>query len=102
MTAYIIGKTIGEIDQQIGNKIRELRIKHHFSQTALGEQLGVTFQQVQKYEKGINRITAVRLNEVSKLFNVPITTFFKEERKSRKVKNPPLQTSVPQRNSGRY
>src|SRR3954469_22829766 len=101
MTVYIIGKTIGEIDQQIGKKIRELRIKHHFSQTKLGEEIGVTFQQVQKYEKGINRITAVRLNEIAKLFEIPITSFFKQEKPKGKS-SLSLKSAMSERSSGRY
>jgi transcriptional regulator with XRE-family HTH domain len=52
-------------DGQIGARIRAIRMDQKISQSELGDQLGVSFQQVQKYEKGINRVSAVRLNEIA-------------------------------------
>lgn len=52
-------------DAQIGARIRALRMDRKMSQQELGELLGVSFQQVQKYEKGVNRVSAVRLNQIA-------------------------------------
>jgi transcriptional regulator with XRE-family HTH domain len=63
-------------DVIVGANIRVFRMKADMSQTALGEQLGVTFQQVQKYEKGTNRVGASRLLTIATVLNVPITSFY--------------------------
>lgn len=64
------------VDIHVGLKIREARGLQGKSQEWLGEQLGLTFQQVQKYERGANRVSASRLWEVAKIFNVPVSHFF--------------------------
>lgn len=53
-------------DAQIGARVRAVRMDRNMSQSDLGQRLGVSFQQVQKYERGVNRVTAVRLNEIAK------------------------------------
>jgi transcriptional regulator with XRE-family HTH domain len=63
-------------DVQIGHRVRALRIARRLSQAELGKALGVSFQQVQKYEKGVNRVSAGRLQRVAELFEVPVTSFF--------------------------
>ncbi|MEX6506817.1 helix-turn-helix domain-containing protein [Jiella sp. M17.18] len=63
-------------DIMIGKRIRARRLALGMSQTALGEALGVTFQQVQKYEKGANRVPAGRLQRMAEIFRVPIAYFF--------------------------
>jgi transcriptional regulator with XRE-family HTH domain len=60
----------GKEDIQLGGRLRALRIDRKMSQQELGEALGVSFQQVQKYEKGVNRVSAVRLNQIAKLLKV--------------------------------
>lgn len=65
-----------KIDRLIGENVRRIRLDRAMSQTTLGEQIGVTFQQVQKIEKGINRIAASRLYKVSKALETPIEQFF--------------------------
>ncbi|MBB4041640.1 transcriptional regulator with XRE-family HTH domain [Microvirga flocculans] len=65
-------------DEEIGRRIRARRASIGMSQSVLGEKLGVTFQQVQKYEKGINRIGSGRLEELARVLNVPITFFYDE------------------------
>jgi transcriptional regulator with XRE-family HTH domain len=65
-------------DEEIGRRIRARRTSLGMSQTTLGEKLGVTFQQVQKYEKGINRIGSGRLEELARILQVPITFFYDE------------------------
>ncbi|WP_375633379.1 MULTISPECIES: helix-turn-helix domain-containing protein [unclassified Bartonella] len=63
-------------DISIGRKIRFKRTMLGVSQKKLGSQLGVTFQQIQKYEKGSNRIGAGRLQEIADILNVPISFFY--------------------------
>ena len=64
------------IDVHIGGRIRLARMELSMSQTALGEGLGLTFQQVQKYEKGVNRIGGSRLWAISQILKVPPSFFF--------------------------
>jgi transcriptional regulator with XRE-family HTH domain len=63
-------------DTEIGKRIRALRLERGLSQTELGNLLGVTFQQIQKYEKGANRVAAGRLQRVAEALEVPITFFY--------------------------
>ncbi|WP_375676985.1 helix-turn-helix domain-containing protein [Bartonella sp. AP88XZML] len=64
------------IDLFIGKKIRLRRKMLKMSQKTLGQHLGVTFQQIQKYENGLNRVSAGRLMEISDILNVPIAFFY--------------------------
>ena len=66
-------------DTKVGAAIRAHRLMRKMSQVTLAEKLGVTFQQVQKYEKGTNRIGAGRLPQIAKIFGVPIGDLFQEE-----------------------
>jgi len=66
------------IDLHVGSRVRLQRVVIGMSQQKLGDLLGLTFQQVQKYEKGINRIGASRLFEVAQIFSVPVQFFFDE------------------------
>lgn len=70
--------TCQEIDTLVGKRVRYLRTVKGMSQEALGDQVGVTFQQIQKYERGINRISASRLWQFSLLLEVPIYAFFQD------------------------
>ena len=65
-------------DNHIAGCIRTRRMMLGISQETLGKHLGVTFQQIQKYEKGTNRVSAGRLWEIAKLFDTPIGWFFDE------------------------
>lgn len=65
-----------EIDVHIGNRVRTARKSRHISQTALADALGITFQQLQKYENGSNRISAGRLYETAHVLRLPIAYFF--------------------------
>jgi len=67
-------------DIAVGARVRAQRLACGMSQTGLAEKLGVTFQQVQKYEKGSNRLSASRLQAVAKVFNLPVSHFFAENR----------------------
>ena len=60
----------------VGNRVRMRRLMLGLSQTQLGEALGIAFQQVQKYEKGTNRISASRLQGISQILQVPVEFFF--------------------------
>ena len=72
-------KAATDIDLAVGTRIAALRKVKGLSQTALGNVLGVTFQQIQKYEKGQNRIGAGRLQEVAKFFEVPVSSLFGDD-----------------------
>jgi transcriptional regulator with XRE-family HTH domain len=63
-------------DAEIAKRLRALRLRRGLSQNKVGRMLGVTFQQVQKYEGGRNRITAARLYRIAEVLDVPITFFF--------------------------
>jgi transcriptional regulator with XRE-family HTH domain len=69
-------KQASPIDVQVGNRVRLRRMLIGMSQEKLGEMLGLTFQQVQKYEKGVNRIGAGRLFEISNILGMKIEDFF--------------------------
>lgn len=64
------------IDVHVGSRIRLRRTLTGMSQERLGEALGLTFQQVQKYERGVNRVGASRLYDLSRILDVPISFFF--------------------------
>jgi transcriptional regulator with XRE-family HTH domain len=65
-------------DRYVGARVRMRRLMLGMSQTSLGDSLGLTFQQVQKYEKGTNRIGASRLQQIAKTLQVPVSFFFEE------------------------
>lgn len=66
------------IDIHVGSRIRLRRTMLGMSQEKLGEALGITFQQIQKYEKGTNRVGASRLQNISSILNVPVSFFFED------------------------
>src|ERR1700733_557037 len=66
------------IDVHVGSRVRFRRMLLGMSQEKLGEKLGLTFQQVQKYEKGINRIGASRLFDLAQVLGVPVQFFYEE------------------------
>jgi len=69
-------KQANPVDAQVGNRVRLRRMLIGMSQEKLGEMLGLTFQQVQKYEKGVNRIGAGRLFHIAQILSVPIDYFY--------------------------
>jgi len=69
-------KVPNPIDKHVGSRVRMRRMLLGLSQEKLGEALGVTFQQVQKYEKGMNRIGASRLQDIAKILDAPPSFFF--------------------------
>jgi transcriptional regulator with XRE-family HTH domain len=64
------------VDRHVGARFRQLRIERGLSQGAVAERVGLTFQQVQKYERGANRISASKLYEIAGVLGVPIAAFF--------------------------
>ena len=64
------------VDKHVGNRLRQLRALRGITQATLADQIGVACQQVQKYEKGANRISASRLWGISRVLDVPIASFF--------------------------
>lgn len=82
------------VDAHVGNRLRERRILLGLSQTRLGESLGLSFQQIQKYERGIDRISVGRLVHLAHVLDVPITYFFEELSAPDGVDGGDLQDSV--------
>jgi transcriptional regulator with XRE-family HTH domain len=68
-------------DADVGRRIRAQRLLCHMSQTELGNRVGITFQQIQKYEKGVNRVGAGRLARIADVLNVPVSFFFSADHK---------------------
>lgn len=71
-------KTPNPIDSHVGSRVRLRRMMLGMSQEKLGENLGITFQQIQKYEKGTNRIGASRLQHIATVLQVPVAFFFED------------------------
>lgn len=69
-------KQTSDVDNYIGRRIRTRRLMMHMSQNTLASNLGLTFQQIQKYEKGTNRVGAGRLQQIAIVLQVPILFFF--------------------------
>lgn len=71
-------KAPNPIDKHVGSRVRMRRLLIGMSQEKLGTSLGITFQQIQKYEKGTNRVGASRLQNISSILNVPVSFFFED------------------------
>jgi transcriptional regulator with XRE-family HTH domain len=80
-------RSTGKPDIELGKRIRLRRVEQRISQSGLGEQLGVSFQQVQKYEKGVNRVGAARLQQIATALDVPVTFFYDGDGKAREVES---------------
>jgi transcriptional regulator with XRE-family HTH domain len=76
MFARVEKKSPNPVDKHVGRRVRMRRMMLAMSQEKLGNALGLTFQQVQKYEKGTNRIGASRLQQISHILQVPVAFFF--------------------------
>jgi len=72
----MVKKTPNPTDKHVGSRVRMRRMMLSMSQEKLGDALDLTFQQVQKYEKGTNRIGASRLQQISQILQVPVSFFF--------------------------
>src|SRR5271167_2618011 len=73
---WMAKKAPNPIDKHVGSRVRMRRMMLGMSQEKLGDALGLTFQQVQKYEKGTNRIGASRLQQISQILQVQVSFFF--------------------------
>jgi transcriptional regulator with XRE-family HTH domain len=74
------GRKADPLDVMVGAKIRVLRVSRGLSQTDLADKIGVTFQQVQKYEKGANRVGASRLSQIASVLGISIGELFNQSR----------------------
>jgi transcriptional regulator with XRE-family HTH domain len=86
----MLQKRAQKIDRVIGRNVRIHRLAKKMSQTELGDHLGVSFQQVQKYENGTNRVGSGRLYQIAAILGVHVSTLFKGGERSDKVKDPGL------------
>jgi len=84
------------VDVHVGNRVRLRRTLLGMSQEKLGDALGLTFQQVQKYERGANRIGASRLYDLSRVLEVPVTFFYDEMSDETRAQAPSLLLGCPQ------
>lgn len=71
-------KSPNPIDKHVGSRVRMRRMMLSMSQEKLGDAIGLTFQQVQKYEKGTNRMGSSRLQQIANVLQVPVTFFFED------------------------
>ena len=71
-------KKFEKVDLHVGSRVRSLRLQRRMSQTELAGELGITFQQVQKYEKGTNRISSSRLHQIASILGVAASYFFED------------------------
>lgn len=76
MKRAMVKKVPNPVDTHVGSRVRMRRMMLGMSQEKLGDGLGITFQQVQKYEKGTNRMGASRLQHISHILQVPVPFFF--------------------------
>jgi transcriptional regulator with XRE-family HTH domain len=76
-------KSVDAVDEYIGARMRERRVELSITQSPLADELGVSFQQIQKYEKGVNRISASRLFDICKILNVPLSSMFARDPQAR-------------------
>ena len=83
-------KVINPVDTSVGERIRLLRRRKKMSQQVLAKELGVTFQQVQKYENGKNRVGASRLQMISTALDVPVGQFFADDAGTSRTSAKPL------------
>jgi transcriptional regulator with XRE-family HTH domain len=86
----MLQKRAQKIDRVIGRNIRIHRLAKKMSQTELGDHLGVSFQQVQKYENGTNRVGSGRLYQIAAILGVHVSTLFNGGDRTEKVKDPGL------------
>src|ERR671926_591337 len=89
-------KSPNPVDKHVGGRVRLRRMLIGMSQEKLGEALGITFQQVQKYEKGTNRIGASRLHQIAQVLGVPISFFYEGAPEESAANDPhaPVQTAI--------
>jgi transcriptional regulator with XRE-family HTH domain len=91
----IAKKAPNPIDKHVGSRVRMRRMMLSMSQEKLGDALGLTFQQVQKYEKGTNRIGASRLQQISQILQVQVSFFFEGAPNIQSATHPDGMTEAP-------
>ncbi len=96
------GKGIGPIDVHVGARVRQRRTLLGMNQTILGKALGVSFQQVQKYENGTNRISASRLFDLTRVLDVSIEHFFEDMSPAVAASSPAAKKRGTAKKSPRY
>ncbi len=79
----VLAKRAEAWDAEVGRRIRARRLECGFSQTELAQRVGISFQQIQKYEKGVNRVSAGRLQRIGDALQVPMKFFYDAERSGR-------------------
>lgn len=80
-------RSAGKPDVELGKRVRLRRVEQYMSQSELADKLGVSFQQVQKYEKGVNRVGASRLQQIATALDVPVTYFFDDDGLGKRAKD---------------
>jgi transcriptional regulator with XRE-family HTH domain len=75
-------KSPGSVDEYIGARMREGRLALNTSQESLSDVLGISFQQIQKYEKGANRVSAARLFEICEVLEISLASMFERKLKA--------------------
>ncbi|MEQ1707140.1 MAG: helix-turn-helix transcriptional regulator [Terricaulis sp.] len=83
-------RAASDVDRQIGARVRARRLDVGMSQEQLGQAIGVTFQQVQKYEKGVNRVSASTLLDIADALSLRIETLLPQDNKKRAAEINPL------------
>jgi transcriptional regulator with XRE-family HTH domain len=84
------GKT-DAYDREVGLRVRTLRLSRRMSQNDLGQSLGISLQQIQKYEHGANRIGAGRLQRIAEIFEVPVAALFGASRRENRAGVDPFE-----------
>jgi transcriptional regulator with XRE-family HTH domain len=87
MGEFEMTENIRPVDRSVGRRVRILRVSRGLSQSALASQLGLTFQQLQKYEKGTNRISASKLHDIARILGVEVASFFEDASDPEKLAN---------------
>ncbi len=90
----VVIKRFGKVDGHVGRRVRERRREIGMSQTKLGNALGVTFPQIQKYETGTDRVMAGRLWDIARILEVDVAYFFEGIQKRAKRKAKPRKSST--------
>jgi transcriptional regulator with XRE-family HTH domain len=87
-------RMIDPIDRAVGNRLKSRRMALNMSQSALADELGLTFQQIQKYETGLSRISAGRLHRIAEIMKVDLAFFFPEDGPAIVATNHPDQIAL--------
>ena len=93
----IAKKAPNPTDKHVGARVRMRRMMLSMSQEKLGDALGLTFQQVQKYEKGANRIGASRLQQIAHILQVPVSFFFEGAPNAPRIRRTTASAKPPRR-----